>query len=77
MVDLKNSDAKTITTELIIAALGLYVALAFNDAIKKTVDRILPKDEDELRNAWISAGISLGIVLLIIWVIMNYVVKKK
>tara|TARA_R110001632_G_scaffold15138_1_gene50315 strand:- start:1113 stop:1352 length:240 start_codon:yes stop_codon:yes gene_type:complete len=77
MVDLKNTDAKTITVELIVAALGLYLALAFNDAIKKSIDRILPNDDDELKNAWISAGVSLAIVLIIIFLIVNYVMKNN
>ena len=76
MVDLKNADAKTITIELIVAALGLYLALAFNDAIKKSIDRMLPND-DELKNAWISAGVSLAIGLVIIFLIVNYVMKKS
>lgn len=78
MVDLQNGDStQTIVINLIVAALGLYLALAFNRAVQNTIDAWFPTDENSVRGAWISAGIALVIVIVTVRVILGFKKKSK
>ena len=48
MTDLKELDTQTIVVNLIIATLGLYLALTFNNAVQKSLDSVLPKNDDSI-----------------------------
>lgn len=71
MVDLKTADSKTIIVELVIAALGLYLALAISDAVKKSIDKIVPQDGDGVKAAWISAAIAAAVVIAAVFIIVR------
>lgn len=49
MVDLKSGDTVTIITELVISALGLYLALVFSRAIQNTIQSWFPQEENSIR----------------------------
>lgn len=77
MVELKGASVKTIVVELVLYALGFYLALTVADAIKKTLDRYVSNEGDEVRTSWISVAIALAIIVISVYIIMRYIVKNK
>lgn len=81
MVDLQNGDnTQTVVINLIVAALGLYLALTFNNAVQKTINSWFPNDENSVRGAWISAVIALVLTLVLVRIIFglkNFTSKKE
>lgn len=78
MDDLNNTtDIKKVIINLIIVALGLYLATTFSDAVTKTFNSILPKTStSQVKSAWISAAISFVIVITVVILINRYINKK-
>jgi len=54
----------------IVAALGLVAGLAWNDAVKATIDSIFPSQENSL---WARFGYAILITILIVIVSVNLV----
>lgn len=80
MVDFEKDNTQTIIINLIVAALGLYLALAFNRAVQNTINAWFPnEDETSVRGAWISALIALVVALVAVKIIftLNKAVVKK
>ena len=67
----KMSDFRTVVLTSIISALALVVGLFWNDAVKSTIEQIVPQGEG-LFYKFIAAVIATIIVVIIIYVLMRW-----
>ena len=77
--ELKNGNVPDIVTALFAGGLGFYLAITLSDAVKSTVDRFIPDENDAdntLRN-WISVGVAIFIVTIAIYCITSYYKSKS
>lgn len=70
--DLRAGNTSAIVISMIVSGLGFYLAISVSDAVKSTVDSILPENDNEIVKFWISLFVAIVVVSLVIYVIVNY-----
>lgn len=67
-------DTRTIIIGLVIAGFGLFLALAINNAIQRTVNALLPTtNTNDVLGSWISVAVAIIIVVIFVSIIVRYV----
>lgn len=83
MIEKFNEERKKVTNEIrekllgyLVAALGLVAGLAWNDAIKSTIEYAFPLNKDSLTMKFIYALI-ITLVIVVATVYLTRILKRK
>jgi succinate dehydrogenase hydrophobic anchor subunit len=72
-LDLENQSTYKIVVTLIVSALGFYLATTTSQAVNSTIDYVMPKNQNDLKQKWMAFFIALLVVLFFIKVIHDYI----
>ena len=77
--NIRNESTTTILAVLIVAGLAFYLAITTSDAVKATINRVLPDDnrDNKLLTAWISFGVSVIVVFVALALAKGYIKTSK
>lgn len=74
--DLKIGNFWNIMITIILSGLGFYIALILAEAIRVTIESLIPRQENQVFAAWIIFVVSLILVALIVIILILLVDRK-